>query len=246
MTESPPVDLTVIMFAYNEEENVEPVMREALDFLRAHTRNYEMVLVDDGSVDGTREAALRVAAEDPKVRVVSHQSNRGIGGALHTGFAAANRDWVTILPADGQIDPLELKKFFAPMAEADIVICHYPNRFRTADNGARRILSRSLRALTFLATGVRHRIDGAYMIRRTALMRLPLKSETFFLNLELPIRAIRLGMRVAETTLEVRPRRAGESKVLNSRKIRLVAGEMISLGLEIRRNDLRRLFRADS
>lgn len=229
------IELSVVMFAYNEEENVGPVMREALDFLRRATDDYELILVDDGSTDGTREAALAVAAEDPgRVIVLSHARNRGIGGALKTGFAAASKELVTLLPADGQIAPEELAKFFGPIADADIVICHYPNRFRTADTFSRKVLSRGLRLLTWALTGVSVKLDGAYMIRREALARLPLRSESFFLNLELPIRALRAAMRYREVTLEVRPRRAGESKVLNSRKIGLVARELVSLAVRMR------------
>ncbi|MCK6527092.1 glycosyltransferase family 2 protein [Myxococcota bacterium] len=230
-----PIDLSVVMFAYNEEENVGPVMLETLDFLRRATDAYELILVDDGSTDGTRQAALKVADDDPeRVFVLSHARNRGIGGALKTGFAAANRDLVTLLPADGQIDPEELAKFFEPIGRADLVVCHYPNRFKTADNTLRLVLSRGLRALTWALTGVSTKLDGAYMIRREVLLSLPLRSDSFFLNLEVPIRAIRRGLRYEEVTLEVRPRRAGQSKVLNASRIRLVATELVRLGIELR------------
>jgi hypothetical protein len=96
------------------------------------------------------------------------------------------------------------------------------------------VLSRGLRALTWVATGVSNRLDGAYLIRRSYLQAMPLCSETFFLNLELPIRAIRAGAAVAETTLHIRPRRAGESKVLDSKRIGNVARELGKLGWELR------------
>ncbi len=228
------VDLSVVMFAFDEEENVAPVMREALTYLRRRADRYQLILVDDGSRDATRARAEEVAAEDPDVVVLSHGRNRGIGAALQTGFAAAEREWVTILPADGQVPPEQIDRFLELCDGADLVICHYPDRFREADSAMRKVLSRGLRALTWAATGVPHKLDGAYLIRRDVLARLPLRSETFFLNLELPIRAIRGGAIVAETTLHVRPRRAGSSKVLHWRRVARVVSEMGRLGFELR------------
>ena len=228
------IELSVVMFAYNEAENVGPVMAEALDYLRERTEAYELILVDDGSSDDTRACAEEAAAGDASVKVISHATNRGIGAALKTGYAAATLEWVTLLPADGQVPPEQIDRFLELRDGHDLVICHYPDRFREADNLGRKVLSRGLRALTFAATGVSNRLDGAYLIHRDYLARLPLKSETFFLNLELPIRAIRAGARVAETTLHIRPRRAGSSKVLSWRRITDVSVEMGKLGWELR------------
>ena len=228
------MQLSVVMFAFNEEENVAPVMREALAYLQDRTDSYELILVDDGSTDDTAANARQVADGAPAVQVICHGRNRGIGAALRTGFAAVSKEWVTLLPADGQVPPEQLDRFIEASAGVDLVICHYPDRFREADSLGRKVLSRGLRALTWAATGVNHRLDGAYLIRRDYLQRLSLSSETFFLNLELPIRAIRDGARVAETTLHVRPRRAGSSKVLGWRRIARVSREMLALGVELR------------
>ncbi len=227
-------ELSVVMFGFNEEENVAPVMEEALDYLRSRVDRYQLIFVDDGSTDRTRERAEGVAAKDDGVVVVGHDRNRGIGAALRSGFAAAALEWVTLLPADGQVPPEQIDRFLESADGVDLVICHYPDRFREADSLGRKVLSRGLRALTFAATGVSNRLDGAYLIRRSYLEGMTLSSDTFFLNLELPIRAIRAGARVAETTLHVRPRRAGDSKVLSWQRIARVSREMAHLGVEIR------------
>ncbi len=227
-------ELSVVMFGYNEQENVAPVMEEALAYLRGRVARYELIFVDDGSTDLTRQRAEEVAAADPGVKVISHDRNRGIGAALRSGFGAATLDWVTLLPADGQVPPEQIDRFLEAAEGVDLVICHYPDRFREADNLGRKVLSRGLRALTFAATGVSNRLDGAYLIRRSYLTRMTLTSETFFLNLELPIRAIRAGAAVAETTLHIRPRRAGSSKVLSWQRISRVSLEMARLGAELR------------
>jgi glycosyltransferase involved in cell wall biosynthesis len=226
------------MAAWNEEENVAACMREALDFLREATSEYELILVDDGSGDDTASAARVVQAEDPDhIQVISYTPNRGIGGALQTGYAAASKDWVTWLPCDGQIPPEGLQNLF-DVVEADpsirVVTCTFPDRFEEADSLPRKVLSRGLRMLMWTATGVSRQMDGISLFPRDFLQAVPMRSETFFLNLELPIRAIRAGLKPGATTMHIRPRMAGESKVANLSRIRLVAKETLRLGKELR------------
>lgn len=226
------------MFAWNEEENIAACMREALDFLRDHTSDHELILVDDGSEDDTAGAARTVQAEDPShVKVVSYKPNRGIGGALKAGYAVADKEWVTLLPADGQVPPSGLQNLFDVVLNdpsIELVTCHFPDRFEEADNLLRKVLSRGLRVLLWTATGVSRKMDGVYLVRTRTVQALPLRSETFFLNLELPIRAIRAGLKSGETTMHIRPRMAGSSKVLGRKRIEMVARETLKLGAELR------------
>ena len=226
------------MAAWNEQENVAACMREALDFLRAATSDHELILVDDGSDDDTAAAARAVQAEDPEhVLVISYRPNRGIGGALKTGYAAATKDWVTWLPSDGQVPPEGLQNLF-DVVESDpeirVVTCTFPHRFDEADSLLRKVLSRGLRMFMWSATGVSREMDGISLFPREFLAAVPMKSETFFLNLELPIRAIRAGLKSGATTMHIRPRMSGQSKVLNVKRIQLVAKETLRLGKELR------------
>ena len=230
--------VSVVMFAFNEEENIGPCMEEALAFLRAAHAAFELIVVDDGSDDATADRAESVAEGDPgRIKVLSYKPNRGIGGALKTGFAAATKDWITVLPADGQVPPDGIENLFSVVRsnpQVEVVTCHFPRRFQQADNLSRKVLSRGLRLILWLATGVHRKLDGIYLIRREIVQALPLRSETFFLNLELPIRAIRAGHRAGEATMDIRPRMAGESKVLGSSRIRRVLNETLILGAELR------------
>ncbi len=230
--------VSVVMFAYNEEENIGPVVDEAARWLDSQVADWEIILVDDGSTDGTARAAEEVANRWPgRIPVVSYHPNRGIGGALKAGFARASKEWLTLLPCDGQLPPEGLQNLF-DVVDRDpairIVTCHYPHRFEEADNTLRLVLSRGLRAFTWLATGVHRKLDGVYLIRLEDLRALPLRSDSFFLNLELPIRALHRGLLAGEATMRIRPRRAGQSKVLNTRRIRRVAVDTIRLGIDLR------------
>ncbi len=230
--------VSVVIYGFNEAENVARSVREAKGFLDNSVEDYEVLVVDDGSTDGTAEAAESVVQEAPdRMRVLRHPTNRGIGEALRTGFGAARKDWLVALPADGQVPPEELAQLFDVLAQdpqLDLVTCHFPDRFEEADGPLRRLLSRGLRLVLWLATGVGRPMDGVYLVRREIVEGLSLRSETFFYNLELPIRAIRQGAQAGATTLHIRPRQAGSSKVLNFNRMRRVLGETLALGLELR------------
>lgn len=235
--------LSIVIFAYNEAENVGPTLVETAAWLQDHVDDWEIVVVDDGSSDGCAEAARAAAAPyGERVRVVAYRPNRGIGGALKTGFEAASRPWVTQLPADGQIAPAEVGRLLDVVRadpSLDLVTCHFPDRFEEADSLDRKVLSEGLKAVMWAATGVRRRFDGVYLARRALFDRVQVRAESFFFNFEYPIRLLRAGARAGETTIHVRPRRSGHSKVKNARTIARVARELMRLGVELRLEDVR-------
>jgi dolichol-phosphate mannosyltransferase len=94
--------LSFVIPAYNEAANIGAAVREALAAGARHAPEFEVIVVDDGSADGTAEAAAEAAAGDPRVRVVRHPANRGVGEALKTGFAEARCDLVYWFPGDNQ------------------------------------------------------------------------------------------------------------------------------------------------
>ena len=227
------LDLSMVIFGYNEEANVRPVLADTVEFYRRSVRSFEVVFVNDGSTDRTGELAEEFARENPEVKVVHHERNLGIGRAVRTGLAHATGEWMTIGPADGQVTAAAVSNFFPHAEHADIVLCRYRQRGE-ADAWHRLVLSNGLRGLTWALTGVGHPLAGAYLVRRELAAGLPLMSETFFINLELPIRAIRTGCRVAEATIEVQPRMSGESKVLGLGRTWKVFQELVKLGKELR------------
>ncbi len=225
------IGLTVVMFAYNEQDNLRPVVEETLramdEALGSILDDYQLVLVDDGSRDQTGAVLDALAREYPRITPLSHGTNRGIGAAVKTGFSAARMDYVSILPADGQVAFAELVKLIPSVEDgADMAVGYYTQRGQI-DGVFRLVLSRGLRQVMNVVLGTQRPMDGVYMFRRALLKTIPLKSETFFVNLELPVRVIREKYDVRSIPVEVLARRSGHSKVVGMGRIAKVGREVL-------------------
>ena len=236
------VPLSLIVFAFNEAENVTTVLPEILTWLAGRGAPFELLFVDDGSRDGTARAARAVLAGRPEseARVLVHDRNRGIGAALKTGVRAAHLPWVTFLPCDGQIEPGELDQLLRARAdqadgadgagEVALVFSVYLDR---DDGWQRTLLSASIRGLIRTLFGVVMQSDGPYLFRRDLFDADLLKPDSFFLNFEFPIRALRDGRTHRVVTIHCKPRRAGQSKSTGLRRISGVARDLVSLRLRL-------------
>jgi glycosyltransferase involved in cell wall biosynthesis len=220
-------DLSVIIFAFNEEANIAPVLTELRQWLATHEPSAEIVFVDDGSVDGTSAEAARALAGTPH-QLVRHDTNRGIGAALKTGVRAAQGEWVTFLPADGQIAPdaIGTLRAAATSERAEVVFSVYDHR---NDGLHRKVLSTGVRALIRLIHGVRMQSDGPYLFRHSHFDADQLVPDTFFLNFEFPIRMLGAEVPATVVTIECRPRRSGHSKSTGLKRIYGVAQDLFEL-----------------
>lgn len=238
---TPEPELSVVIMAWNEEQNLPVQVDRTLAFLAEHTCGWQLIVVDDGSTDRTGEIADAYAArayEGGRVDVIHHGVNRGIGAGIRSGYAAARCEWVSQLPADCQVDPQVFLRFFPHLPTCDLVLSVYRQR----DDGLRRrVLSLGFQGFIRGLFGQRGDYTGTMVLRRALLEELgPLHSESFFVNLEVPIRALRGGARYALVEIEAQPRLHGHSKVANLRRIRTVVREAVAMK---RRDLLRRLGR---
>jgi glycosyltransferase involved in cell wall biosynthesis len=119
------LSISVFFPCYNEQENVERVVKRAKEVLEGIGADYEIIIVDDGSKDRTGEIADEMAKGDSHIRVVHHKPNRGYGGALQSGFRAATKELVFFTDGDGQFDIGEIKLLLGILEE----------RQRTEDGG---------------------------------------------------------------------------------------------------------------
>jgi len=222
--------LTVVVPAYNERENLPRVLGELTDWLDRNARDFEVLVVDDGSRDGTRE----VVKSGGHVRVIAHEVNRGLTATLRTGFFAADRQFVTWVPADGQIAAPELGKILDAWNDHDLVLSTYEHR---PDGWQRALMSRTLRLMLRVMTGLEDRLEGTYLIRRALLDELDLVARTSAgsIGFEIAAKMRALGLRIGTTEIACAPRLSGSSKVANARNVTAYLGELWRIRRSLKR-----------
>ncbi|MGQ0550260.1 MAG: glycosyltransferase family 2 protein [Armatimonadota bacterium] len=204
----PAGDISAVLPAYNEEAALAQTVAALRSVLERTGRSFEIIIVNDGSTDGTGTLADTLARNDSMVRPVHHPRNLGYGAALRSGFAAARCEWIFLMDADGQFDPGELPGFLEAARDADFVVGYRPTR---ADPGHRVLFAKVWAALMSLALGVRVRdVDCAFKVmRRSYIAAMTLEAGGAFLSAELLAKARRSGARIVERPVRHLPRRAG-------------------------------------
>jgi dTDP-L-rhamnose 4-epimerase len=199
--------LSVIVPAYNEAGNLESIVRYLASEVEALVPDFEIVLVNDGSRDGTGVIADRLAAEDERVRVVHHPFNIGFGAAQKSGFRAARNTWVVVVPADHQFDARDLGRLWERRVDADLV---GSRRVARRDPLPRRLVSAVYNAGMRARYGLPLRdINWVKLWRRALFDQIAIESTGFGVDAEIVAKAVRLGYRVAEVDVPHHPRTWG-------------------------------------
>jgi glycosyltransferase involved in cell wall biosynthesis len=206
--------ISAVLPAYNEEENIETATKRLADVLRAlNFRDWEIIVVDDGSVDQTGKMADRLAEEDPgHIRVFHHNPNRGYAEALKTGFTNAQYQLIFYTDSDNQFDVREITSLLPLIENADIVNGFRIYRF---DPLTRLVLSWGFNLLVRVMFRIKVRdIDCAFkLFRREVFDKVTIESRKFFVDAEVLAKARYFGFRMAEVGVRHYPRPAGRSTV---------------------------------
>jgi len=213
----------LVLPTYNEAENVEAIVRAALPHLASTGLEHRVLVVDDGSPDGTGDIADRLAAEIENVQVLHRARKEGIGPAYLAGFAhamASGADLLLEMDADFSHDPADLPRLIEAADRADLVLGsrYVPGGGVTDWGFVRRAISRggSHYARLLLGVGVQDLTGGFKCFRREVLEQLDLAgvgTDGYGFQIEMTYRAIRAGFRVTEVPILFRERRVGASKM---------------------------------
>ncbi len=220
--------LSVVLPAYNEEVNLDATLAEVTSYLASAVPDHEVIVVDDGSRDGTPAIAARWAARHPRLRVVRHPVNRGYGAALRSGFAAARGRLVFFMDADGQFDIRDLERLLPLIEDHDGVLGY---RLHRRDPWLRRVNAFGWNLLTRLLLGLPYRdIDCAFKLyRRDALAAIRLESEGATINAEMLARLRARGCRLVQVGVNHYPRNGGRATGARPDVILKAFGELFRL-----------------
>jgi len=225
-----PVTLSIFFPTYNEEANIEETITRTVRVVEEspYVGNYEILIINDGSRDGTLAVAQRLAQTYPKVLVINHPKNLGYGAALRSGIMAARMDYVFFTDADLQFDIIELQNLLVHVPENSVVLGYRAPR---RDPALRLLNAWGWNTLNRLLFGLHVRdIDCAFkLFKREEIQSLRLQSKGAMLSAEALIRLSRKGVMFKEVPVSHLPRVAGSATGAKPSVIVRALGEMVSL-----------------
>jgi glycosyltransferase involved in cell wall biosynthesis len=232
-----PRSVSFVIPMFNEEENIDHAIDAAVEALTKYSDDYEIIIVDDASTDASPMLVARRSAENPRIRVIRHEKNRKLGGALKTGFAATTRELVLYMDADLPFDPDVLGRAMRAMevTGADVIAGYRHDR--TIEGPKRAIYSYVYNALIGVLFGWPHRdINFSFkLLKREVLDALELKSEGSLIDAELIVKAKNHGFAIQQIGLDYFPRIRGKSHLSSPKVILKIFAELVRLYPEMRR-----------
>ena len=226
--------LSVFFPAYNDAPSLPGLVRQTFAVLDVHVEDYEVIVVDDGSRDESAQVLASLAAEfGPRLRVVAHSENRGYGGALRSGFAAARKGFVFYTDGDGQYDPGELPHLIERVGPDTGLVNGY--KLERHDPAHRIWIGAVYNFCARLVFGIRIRdIDCDYrLIRRDLLDKIQLTSTSGTICVEL-VRKLELsGCEVAEVGVHHYPREHGSSQFFRLRSLATTFLQLLKLWIRL-------------
>jgi glycosyltransferase involved in cell wall biosynthesis len=222
------LNIAIVIFCYNEKDTIDKVIQSSIAVAAVLSDSYEIVVVDDGSTDGTRE----IIKQYPDVISIIHPTNLGIGPALRSGYAAASKDYICAIPGDGQFDVKELLKA-SPFPSNKIY-----SFYRTQTNyGPYRFMLTLLNKLfnkLFLSIDIKD-INWIKIYRKNQLDFVDMKLTSSLVESEICAKLIKSGCTLIEQSSIYHERKGGVSTGGNWKTLSKAVKEMAVLYSEVHR-----------
>jgi glycosyltransferase involved in cell wall biosynthesis len=206
--------LSVVLPAYNEEQIIARTVSDILDVLRGWIKDFEVIVINDGSTDQTAFIVAAMSEKDAHVHLITHSINQGYGAALASGFAAATKELTFFMDADGQFDIRDLATFFPFIAAYDAVIGY---RLDRQDTWVRKLNAWGWKQVVGFVLKVHVRdIDCAFKLLPTEFLHTyPLETRGAMINAELLYKLKQAGCTYKEVGVRHLPRRSGRATGAN-------------------------------
>ncbi len=206
--------MSVFLPIYNEQANIKNTYNNVKENLEKNVKEYEIILVDDGSKDKTPQICDDIAKKDKNVRVIHHNPNMGYGGAVKSGLYASSMPWIAFIDSDGQFNFEEINRFIETQQKtgADCVIGYYRDRKVSA---IRKLNSKVWQTIVNILFGLNVRdIDCAFkLVSKKVIETIPPLESTrgAFITSEFLIKAKKSGFKIVEIGVNHYPRKQGEA-----------------------------------
>ncbi|MDD5530062.1 MAG: glycosyltransferase family 2 protein [bacterium] len=210
--------LTVIVPAFNEENNLEPTIVALVSHIEPLNLSFEILIIDDGSTDNTGEVAKSLAKKYTVIRIIKHQKNLGPGSGIFTGIKEAKGEFIIFIPADLAIDLRQFNKYLEMSKKCDIVVG------MRSDRGDytlfRKIVSYvNISVIKMLFNMKEHQFNYIHLYRRKIFNDVYPESTGVFITAEIMIRARDLGYKLREIKIKYIPRKYGKGSCGNPKVI---------------------------
>ena len=222
---------SIIVTAMNEEGGLRPGVQSVRAAAEAHFSDYEIIIVDDGSTDGTGLVADEIAAADPRVRVHHSPTNRGLHDAYLTGIRLAAKEYICWVAGNNMITAADLAGVFGAMDRADVVLS-YPRVDKRPKY--RVLISRSIIVLLNTLFGLRLRYYAGPCVYRASLGKaMRTVTQGWMTVPEIVIRLLRAGQSYVQVPLEPQPRTSGRTKMFRPRNVVSSLASILTLFVDV-------------
>ncbi len=220
--------ISLLIPAYNEEAMLTETVERGLRALRAATGDYELIMLDDASDDRTPVIMEEIRRSDPAhIAVLQHPKNEGIARSFEDLYRSATKDYVFLIPGDGQYPPEALQEIVPLLGQYDVVVCRRTYKHYTP---YRHVISLCFRWLPRLLFGIDLADPGSTKcVKREIITGIPVCARGVFVEAERLIRAARRGYRIGTVDIVQEPRRGGKARGAALREIAHAAGDLLRL-----------------
>lgn len=225
--------ISIFVSSYNEAENLSDCVRGIASAAGARFEDYEIIIVNDGSTDGTGEVAERLRRDNGRIRVIHNPVNLGFARSFRISVEEAEKEFYAFFPGDGEIAASSVGEIISLAGTADVIAPYHDN----SDDRSllRQVMSRTCSHLTNILLGYNLRYYQGPPVYRTAdLKLLPKKTPSLFLLTEMMVHALHAGCSYKEIGFVFEERKHGESKAVSVKNIWIAFYAILRLWWDIR------------
>lgn len=225
------MNLSIVLPIFNEEHIIDQSILDIIKKSKQIFSKIEILAIDDGSTDRTLAILKRLRRKEKRIKIINHKINKGYGACLRSGIIHAKFDWIFFTDSDMQFNVDEIAHFLPHTNKFDFIVGYRKQR---ADSLRRKIISKIYNKIVKIIFGLPLKdVDCAFkLMRKSALTSVKFHSNSFFMSVELMVKARHLGFRVKELGVHHYPRIKGISKVTYKR-ILLTIIDLVKLRLSL-------------